>query len=555
LERAGNFSASGTKPTDPATNAAFVCNGVTNVICPNRLDPVAMKIINDFIPLSNVAGSKWQGNIPTPYNFDEYLGKGDYQLNAAHRLSVSYFNTGGTSTTRAGSGNLPWGLQNSTWRQHSANASDVWIISPSKINQVYLTFSRNFGGRVNTPATSLTDLGSAFTIQGTPNLPQITVSGFFTLGQQIGGPVAGTNLYSARDVFSWTKGNHSLRLGGELSLNKDIQQTLLNNYGVFTFNNGATKNALADFMLGIPSAVTQDAPVTGYTNTWYTALFVQDDFRIHPRLTLNLGLRWDVQTPPTDPYNRVVNYVPGQKSTVNAISPVGALFYGDPGVERGGIPVSYKHVSPRVGFAWDPFGDGKTSIRSAFGLFLRQHLGQRVEHDDQLQPFSTRLTFTNINQKTNAAGVPLGASLSNPYNAFVGGNPFPYKGTFITGGGLQAVAPDFAWPRSYQMNFSIQRQITKDLSVGAAYVGTFSSKLPFARDVNYPVLNATATSAGANILARRPNPAFGAVNLLNSDQTASYNGLQLTSAMRMSHHVTFNAFYTFQQDPQKRAVA
>src|SRR5262249_9522827 len=122
LERTGDFSASGTQPTDPATPPTFVCNGVTGKICANRLDPVAMKIINDYIPLSNVAGSKWQGNIPTPYNFDEYLGKGDYQLNAVHRLSVSYFNTGGTSTTRGGSGNLPWSFQDSTWRQHSANA-------------------------------------------------------------------------------------------------------------------------------------------------------------------------------------------------------------------------------------------------------------------------------------------------------------------------------------------------------------------------------------------------------------------------------------------------
>jgi hypothetical protein len=81
--------------------------------------------------------------------------------------------------------------------------------------------------------------------------------------------------------------------------------------------------------------------------------------------------------------------------------------------------------------------------------------------------------------------------------------------------------------------------------VGAAYVGTSSSNLPFARDINYPIVNATATAAGANILARRPNPAFGAVLLLNSDQTASYHGLQITSDMRMSHHVTFNAFYTF----------
>jgi hypothetical protein len=83
------------------------------------------------------------------------------------------------------------------------------------------------------------------------------------------------------------------------------------------------------------------------------------------------------------------------------------------------------------------------------------------------------------------------------------------------------------------------------LTVGAAYVGTRSSDLPFARDVNYPVLTPTATAAGANILARRPNPAFGAVLLLQSDQTASYDAMQLTSNMRMSRHVSFNGFYTY----------
>ncbi|MBV8858001.1 MAG: carboxypeptidase regulatory-like domain-containing protein [Acidobacteria bacterium] len=545
LERAGDFSASATKPTDPATGKTFVCNGVTGVICPGRIDPVALKIINQFIPLSNVAGSKWQGNIPSPFNTNEFLTKIDHQLNAAHRLTFSYFETAGTNTVKAGGGNLPWGSQQFNWRQHNVNASDVWIVSPNRINQLWATYTRNFGGRLNLPATSLGDLGSAFTIQGTPSLPQITVSGFFTLTNSIGGPTAGTNFYSLRDVFSWVKGRHALKLGGEVSLNKDIQQTLLNNYGVFTFNNSVTKNALADFLLGIPSAVSQDAPVTGYTNSWFTALFAQDDFRVHPRVTLNLGLRWDVQTPPTDPQNRVVNYVPGQKSTVNPSAPAGALFFGDPGVERGGIPVSYSHFSPRLGFAWDVFGDGKTSLRGAVGLFYGSLSGNEWNTMTNFQPFSTRLTFSNINPKTDANGVPLGASLSNPYRAFVGGNPFPYRGQFTTGGGLFPVASDFKWPHSIQMNLSVQRQLTRTLTVGAAYVGTRSSNLPFARDVNYPVLTPTATAAGANVLARRPNPAFGAVLLLQSDQTASYDAMQLTSNMRMSRHVSFNAFYTY----------
>lgn len=545
LERMGNFSLSATKPTDPATGATFVCNGVTGVICPNRLDPVAVRIINDYIPTSNVTGSKWQGNIPSPFNSNDFLTKIDHQLNTAHRLSFSYFETSGTNRVRAGGGNLPWGYQQFNWRQHNVNLSDVWIINASKINQVWGTFTRNFGGRLNLPATSLGDLGSAFTIQGTPSLPQITVSGFFNLTNSIGGPTAGTNFYSIRDVFSWMKGRHSLKLGGEISLDKDIQQTLLNNYGVFTFNNSVTRNALADFMIGIPSAISQDAPVTGYTNSWYTALFVNDDFRVKPQLTLNLGLRWDMQTPPTDPLNRVVNYVPGQKSTVNALAPIGAQFYGDPGVERGGIPVGLNHFSPRVGFAWDVAGDGKTSIRGAIGLFYGSISGNEWNTMTNFQPFSTRLSFTNINPKTSATGVPLGASLVNPYNAFVGGNPFPYKGTFVTGGGLFAVADDFRWPHSFQMNIGVQRQLTRDLTVGAAYVGTFSNNLPFARDVNYPAATSTATTAGANVLSRRPNPAFGAVLILDSDQTASYNSLQITSALRMSHHVSFNAFYVF----------
>src|SRR4030095_123574 len=209
----------------------------------------------------------------------------------------------------------------------------------------------------------------------------------------------------------------------------------------------------------------------------------------------------------------------------------------------GGIPVSYRHYSPRFGFAWDPFGDSKTSIRAAAGIFYGSISGNEWNTMTNFQPFSTRLTFTNINRRADAVTLrPLGASLRNPYNAFPGGNPFPYNGGFTTGGGLFAVSPDFKWPRTFQTNVSVQRQVIKNLTFGAAYVGTISRNLPLGRDVNYPVLTPTATTG--NALARRPNPAFGAVLVLDSDQRASYDGLQLTGAYRLGKRLSVNGFYT-----------
>ena len=542
-ERNGDFRQSSGNIRDPLTGTTFVCNGVSRVICPNRIDPVARRIIDEYIPLSNLPGNRWQGNVPLPFESDEFLIKVDHQLNEPHRLTFSYFNTAGDATVfPAAAGNLPWAMQNFRWRQHSLNLSDVWVISADKINQVWVTFTRTMGGRLNVPDTSLADLGSTFTPQGTPSLPDINVNGFFRLVNAIGGPRAGTNLYSIRDVFSWNTGRHAIKIGGELSLNKDIQETLLNNYGVFGFaggNTSATQNALGNFLIGIPTSVSQDAPVTAYTNSWYTALFIQDDFRVHQRVNLNLGLRWDVQTAPTDPENRVVNYDPSRQSTVRPDAPRGALFYGDEGVERGAIPTSFTHFSPRFGIAWDPFGDGKTSVRAAAGLFWGSISGNEWNTMTNFQPFSTRLTFGNL----AAAPTWNGATLSNPYNNFPGGNPFPYNGSFGVGGGLFPVAEDFDWPSTVQMNVSIQREIFKDWVVGIAYVNTRGRNLPFDRDINYPVVTPTATATNFN--SRRPNLGFGAMRGLDSDQSASYDGMQLTTAGRFSKIFSFNAFYVF----------
>ena len=528
LERAGDFSQSKTAPIDPVTGKAFP----GSLIPASRLDKTALNILNKFIPLPNSPGNVWQGSVPSPYNTGEYLVKLDHTLTSNQQLAFSYFTTSGLNKLQP-SGNLPWSVQQFTWRQHNANASDTWTINSSTVNQFWLTYTRNFGGRVNLPQTSLGDLGSTYGIQGTPSLPQITVSGYFTLGEAIAGPIAGTNYYSVRDMLSYTRGKHTLKMGGEQSLNKDVQQTLLNNYGVFAFT------TLSTFLLGLPTTMNQDAPVTALDNSWTTGLFLQDDFRVLSNLTINLGLRWDLQTPPTDQHNRESTFIAGRQSTVIPSAPLGMLFVGDAGVTRGVIPARKHNFSPRLGMAWDPFGDGKTSFRAAGGLFYGSVSGNEWNTMSNYQPFAVRQQFNNIQ------------SLSNVYGLFPGGvSPFPYSydpknPKFLPSGTIAGVSPDYVWPYTIQLNSSIQRQITKDFSITVAYVGSMSRHLPFSQDINYPVYNTTATTANVNNRRLIDPGALGILYSIKSIMNASYNGLQLSGEKRMGRHLGVKGFYTY----------
>lgn len=560
-ERTGNFSA------DKAIKNPYAANTPQfqgNIIPVSQQDPTAMNIVNRYVPLPNqinpVTGlqTQWQGFAPpSPYNTDEFLGKVDQDLTTNQRLTASYYETSGLNILKLGSG-LPWSRAQYEWRQHNANLSHTWSITPTMVNQGWLSFTRNFGGRLDLPSTSLTDLGSSFALQGTPALPQIGVSGYFTLSQSIAGPTAGTNYIGARDVLAINHGRHAISLGAEVSNERDVQATLLNNYGVFSFTSANTGNALADYELGLPNSVSQDVPVTPDTTDWYYAFFAQDDFRIRPRLTLNFGLRWDVQTPPIDRHNFQSTFIPGMQSSVRPNAPVGELFSGDKGVPRGIVPTRYDHFSPRLGLAWDPFGDGKTSIRAGGGVFYGSVSGNEMNSTSNYEPFATRLTFINI--VTGTASKPLsttniGATLTNPYTNYPGGRPFPYTGYFTPGGSISGTAPYFRWPYSYQYNFSIERQVGSNLTFSAAYVGALGEDLPFSIDLNYPVRNVPGvTSTTPNVILRRPidNPTlgvtsspFGQVLAVISNQRSWYNALQVGAVRRLSNNFTFHAYYTY----------
>jgi hypothetical protein len=537
-ERSGDLSASGgTAPVDPLNGVAFP----GRIIPVNRFDPVAVKIINTYIPFPNLTNGAYEVTIPHPKDTDEVLAKVDHNINAAHRLSGSLFYTTGEDVVGL-IGNLPWVSRDFNWRQYNYVLSETWIVSPTKINQFNGSYIRNFGGRVNLPQIALGDLGSTYNIQGAPSLPQIQVSGRFNLNSAIPGPVAGSNQYQLRDVLSITTTHHSIRVGGEGTLEKMIHDTELNNYGIFSFttsNPRGTKNATADFLLGLPATMNQDAPTTKIDNDWYFALFIQDDFRVTPRLTLNLGARWDIQTPITDPLNRFLTFKPGVQSTIVPTAPVGLLFPGDAGVGRGIISTDWNNVSPRVGFAWDPTGSRKTAVRGAAGLFYGSLSGNVWNTSSDNQPFAIRQQFNTPN------------TLSDPYKTIPGGvSPFPYSYSpkaprFVAPSAVYGPDLNFATPYSVQMNFAIQRQVARDVSITAAYVGNLTRRIPIAQDVNYPVLKPGATTGDVN--NRRPYlpGVLSSIGLMKPILNSAYHGLQITGEKRFSRHFTGRGFYTF----------
>ena len=223
---------------------------------------------------------------------------------------------------------------------------------------------------------------------------------------------------------------------------------------------------------------------------------MQDDYRVHPRVTLNLGLRYDVQMPLTDPFDRKLTFVPGARSQVSPNAPEGLLFPGDPGVGRGIVKTDLNNIAPRLGMAWDVNGDGRTVVRAAGGIFYGSITGNEWNTTADNQPFTVRQP------------IPTVFTLSDPYRNLPGGvGPFPFEydpsnPRFTLPATVFGLPLDFVWPKTHQANVTVERQLLNDFSVTASYVMALGRNLPASIDQNYPVFGPGATAANVN--SRRP---------------------------------------------------
>ena len=420
-------------------------------------------------------------------------------------------------------------------------------------------------------------------------------------------------MYSIRDVVSTTHGKHTLYFGGEANRENDAQQTTLNDYGVFNFTQatagtaGRSSAAISDFMFGRPNTMGQDVPVYANANYFNYGLFAQDDWRMLPNLTVNLGIRYDVQTTPTDTQLMTMNFVPGVESTISPTLPKGILLPGDPGVPTAGVNTRYNHVSPRVGFAWTPYANGRTVIHGAAGLFYGSIGGNLFTYPSNGEPFSGRPSFSHVISVANPYATDPTDFCNGDATCIAGGvghSPFPFiynpknPQFVVKPAALISVDPNFHWPETYQINFGVQQQLSRGLALSANYVASLSRKLPIEWDINYPVFNVNPStgasgpscflagtttadttqncgyvnsSSGTNstVNNRRPfnnvsygvapggtaaNPQLGSISQIQSSEGANYNGLQVAIQQTVTHGLSVQGFDRQRSDFDQRHV-
>ena len=359
-------------------------------------------------------------------------------------------------------------------------------------------------------------------------LASIAVTGFFTLGDPQQPFVKRVNQVTEwSDDFTWIRGQHQMKFGGDIQHQHMVIAFINRPNGDFTFSGNYTGNAAADFLLGLPfqfRRTTKNQAQDGTTTSF--ALYAQDEFRPWTRVTLNYGVRYEI-TPPFVDVNDALNaFHPGEQSTKFPNAPAGLVYPGDPGVPRGTYATDKNNFAPRLGAVWDVNGDGRTTVRGAWGVFYDTLAAQGdfFQNGVLAPPFTPLL----------AIDAPAPMTLQNPLSAATGGAADFPPGLTIIGW-----AKDFQTPYAHHYNATLQRQVGDSIGVEVGYVGSLGRHLPIFMEVNPGLYTTGQTLPGARLF-----PAFSLVRPTFSVAESEYNSLQTSVRMRPTHGINFLASYT-----------
>ena len=526
-ERNGDFSRSLPLPIDPASKKPFPNNQIPS----NMIDSVAKNILanTNLMPLPNTPNGQFVTTFPKPQNNDNFLVRLDY--NRGKHTTDGHYNYN-LATQVTSSGDLPaYSPLSVRAPGNNITLGDTWVLRPDLINSARLSYNRFVAVNEVLNHTDVAQLGANFPAVGIP--PALAISGRVTLGSNSSSTQRDVNqAFQFSDRLNWTRGRHSVKSGFELLVLRYLNRGLFLSMGDFRFTGSFTKgNAAADFLLGQAATMSVASPMIeqagNQTNTYY---YFQDDWRIRQRLTLNLGLRYELPLPWVHPHDWWGTLHPGQQSRVIPNAPLGMVFPGDAGVPRGLVPTPTKDFAPRLGFAWDVFGDGRTAVRGAYGIFYEPVNVNIIQN--QSQPFRYTYNLNGVKLADPLSGqppLPTAINLTNPL--FVGTQSIIYPD------------PNLHPPYAQQFNLTVQRQIVRDLVVDVAYVGTLGRRLQIGVASNPAVFGPGASTN--NIDQRRILQPYGS-NVLFADQANSnYNALQVQAKKRMSSGFSLQFAYTY----------
>jgi len=553
--RNGDFSALAGQIdlVDPLNGGQPLSN---NRIPSNRISSVAQKVQELLYPDPNQPGT---GTYGLDNNFTADPG-GNYDSNVYSFRVDQKISERNILYTRVGLtidnkdlylGGLKRGWGTGTYDGNipgrSVVISDTHTFGPTLVNEVKLGLNRTYSE--STDANFGVDVLSQLGIQGINNPdndPAIGSMPQFSFGGAV--PVAGStsrnqgytaqNTYQFIDNVSWYRGRHNLKFGTDIRrLQVNNQNKPLNVRGSYSFDDRLTGLAYANFLLGWPSSATRGiARPNAYPRSTSTGFYFQDDFKLHPRVTLNFGVRYEYQTPWTEKFDRMFTFDPNSGSMVTAgssipsdlVPAVAATLPIVPATQVGLPERSLMHSdknnwNPRLGLAIRPFGDTTTVVRAGFGVYTQFWPGL-LGLNQTGGPWQSTESFILEDPDVPSIQFP---------------SPFTTTSQFSGIQSISGVSSRFPNERSYQWNLSVGRQIW-GTAVDIGYVGTHALNVPYNEDLN--LLRPSTTPFDP---ARRPYPRFSSANLIQTGGSSIYHGLTIQADRRMAGGLWFNVNYTW----------